>query len=146
MVAFFEFAAKITRTGKSCFFRYGEDGIFCCRKQSGSTREAILDQAKCGTRQYSNKFHFMMPVPVDAVKVKRPDIFVVIRKRKALVSMRNGFVKFSSVIILVAEEIFIFMVLPQKIRYFGILYHNKTILCNDRESLLRYNSIREERK
>ena len=53
----------------------------------------IPDQAKCGTRQYSNKFHLMMPVPVDAVKVKRPDIFVVIRKRKALVSMRNGFVK-----------------------------------------------------
>ena len=93
MVAFFEFAAKITRTGKSCFFRYGGDGFFCCGKQSGSTGEAILDQAKCGTRQYSNKFHFMMPVPVDAVKIKRPDIFVVIRKRKALVSMRNGFVK-----------------------------------------------------
>lgn len=60
---------------------FGQFQLLCTYKTAGS---AVRDD---------HKFQFMVPVPVNAVEIKLPDIFRIVGKRISAVSMLYGFIE-----------------------------------------------------
>lgn len=82
-----------------------------------------------------------MPVPLDAIKVKFSQIFIVIMERITAVSMPTVSIRLSSVMILLLCLPYFIASHSLKALSFTILYNKYMIYFNDRRNVVRYNSV-----
>ena len=85
-------------------------------------------KAECSAFGNKQEFQFMMPVPVNAVEVKLPNIFGIVCKRIMIAAMPDGFPQ--CLICGYLKNVHTISPHKKKTEYV-ILYHKYVILCND---------------